>query len=72
MCSFDRELAKSLTVADPGERPGALQKNFFGDRPPLLRVWVTPPPLSVGLDPPLINMYFFTSWCDAEPVLLTQ
>ena len=30
------------------------EKNFFGDRPPYLRVWMTPPPLlSEGLDRPL-------------------
>ena len=32
------------------------EKNFFGDRPPplfYLRVWMTPPSLSQGLDLPL-------------------
>ena len=33
-------------MADPGEGPG-------GPGPPYLRVWMTPPPLSEGLDPSL-------------------
>ena len=38
---------------DQTEARGA-EKNFFGDPPPpYLRVWMTPPPFSEGLDPPL-------------------
>ena len=57
-------------MADPGEGPGGpappplfldqteargAEKIFFGDPPPYLRVWMTPPPpfFSEGLDPPL-------------------
>ena len=37
---------------DQTEARGA-EKNFFGDPPPYLRVWMTPPFFSEGLDPPL-------------------
>ena len=41
-------------VADPGEWPGG-GKFFLGDRPPTyLRVWMTGPSLSQGLDPALL------------------
>ena len=50
-----------------GEARGPPKKFFLRPPPPpLLRVWVTPPPpLSEGVDPPLINMYFFYQlvWC---------
>ena len=56
------------SVADPGEGPGGsaplfldqsearrAEKAWGGDRaPPYLRVWMTGPPLSQGLDPALI------------------
>ena len=52
-------------MTDPGEGPGGArplfldriearraEKDFFGDRaPPYLRIWMTWPPLSQGLDP---------------------
>ena len=54
-------------VADPGEGPGGPcprlfldqnearrgEKHFFEAVPPYVRVWMTAPPLSEGLDPPL-------------------
>ena len=54
------------SVADPGEGPGGPAppyfytklmpegpKKIFGTPPLYLRVWMTGPPLSGGLDPPL-------------------
>ena len=54
------------SVADPGEGPGGSTlpyfytelmpegpKKIFGTPPLYLRVWMTGPPLSGGLDPPL-------------------
>ena len=40
-----------FSVADPGEPP-----HHFSRTPPILRVWMTAPlpPLSEGLDPPMI------------------
>ena len=33
------------------------KKNFFEDHPPYLRVWMTGPPLSEGLDLPLYGAF---------------
>ena len=45
---------RGLLVADPGEGPGGPKIFFFGERPPAplryLRVWITAPSLSEGLD----------------------
>ena len=61
-----RQQASFLSVAGPGRAPppppffldqtGARRsKLFFLDRvPPYLRVWMTGPPLTEGLDPPLL------------------
>ena len=59
-----RQQSSFLSVAGPGRPPppffldqtGAEGPNFFSrPGPPYLRVWMTaPPPLTEGLDPPLL------------------
>ena len=55
-----------LSGGSPGPTPPYFQtklrhlkteKNLFGGRPPHLRIWMSPPPLSEGLDPPLVPRY---------------
>ena len=46
--------AKYMAVADPAEEPGPSPL-------PYLRVWMTDPPLSEGLDPPLHDVKISTS-----------
>ena len=63
-----RHQSSFLSVADPGrglppppppplflDQTEARRSNFSLDRvPPYLRVWMTGPPLTEGLDPPLL------------------
>ena len=49
-----RSLFDWFAVADPEEGPGGPAPEISGDRAsPYLRICMTPPPLSEGLDPPL-------------------
>ena len=40
-------------------RPEGPKKIFSDTAPPYLRVWMTPPPLSEGLDSPLVRGYYY-------------